>query len=545
MTHHPPWFDPSMPSREECVVPCLLERHASERPDDVFVRFQSGEQWSYRETLDQTQRTAAALRTLGLAAGERLLVWLPNGADMLRAWFGASWLGATLVPINTSYRGRLLHHVVSQSGARLMIAHAALAGRLPETGATQLERVVVRGGAVPDAAAGIEFVGSESLESNAHIGAAHPVERWDVMMVIYTSGTTGPSKGVLTPYLQQYVVGRVSFGYLTPADRMLVNLPMFHIGGPTAVIGALSAGASIALFESFRTQSFWHDIRSTGSTAISGLLGAMISFLLKNPPQADDADNPLRRVVLSPLTPQTVRLARRYRFDYFSGFNMTELSVPLVTDLDSTAFASCGRPRSGVECRVVDEHDIELPPGQVGELIVRTDLPWAMNVGYQGMPETTAQAWRNGWFHTGDLMSRDEHGNFYFVDRQKDAIRRRGENISSIEVETEVDEFPPVGEVAAIAVPSEHGEDEVMVVVAPKPGMQVDPAELISFLLPRMAHFMVPRYVRVLPELPKTPTNKIRKADLRREGRTPDTWDRDAAGIHLKRERLGGDKHGT
>ena len=195
--------------------------------------------------------------------------------------------------------------------------------------------------------------------------------------------------------------------------------------------------------------------------------------------------------------------------------------------------------RPGIECRVVDENDCELPPGQTGELIVRADCPWTMNKGYYKNPEATARAWRNGWFHTGDGFRMDEDGNFYFVDRMKDAIRRRGENISSYEVEAEVLAHPDVNECAAIAVTSELSEDEVMVVIAPVPGAVIDHKELIHFLIPRMAHFMIPRYIRVVEELPKTPTQKVRKTELRSEGVTEDTWDREVAGVIIKREKLG------
>tara|TARA_Y100000588_G_scaffold283922_1_gene301470 strand:- start:195 stop:773 length:579 start_codon:yes stop_codon:yes gene_type:complete len=192
-----------------------------------------------------------------------------------------------------------------------------------------------------------------------------------------------------------------------------------------------------------------------------------------------------------------------------------------------------------VALRVVDAKDIEVPPGNTGELIVRTDQPWAMNHGYYKNPETTAEAWRNGWFHTGDAFRMNAAGEFFYVDRIKDAIRRRGENISSIEVESQVNEHPAVQECAAIAVPSEFGEDEVMVVLAPKSGETLDPAELVAFLRTRMAHFMVPRYIRIMDALPKTPTTKIQKAPLRANGITEDTWDREAAGIRVKAERLG------
>ena len=216
--------------------------------------------------------------------------------------------------------------------------------------------------------------------------------------------------------------------------------------------------------------------------------------------------------------------------------------MPIVTAANPTALGSAGRPRSGVEVRVIDENDCELPAGAVGELVVRTDCPWAISHGYAGNPVATGVAWRNGWFHTGDGFKRDAGGNFYFVDRLKDAIRRRGENISSFEVESEVLAYPAIREAAAIAVKSEIAEDEVCAVVAIKEGEALDPAGLIEFLRPRMAHFMVPRYVRVVEALPRTPTAKIEKVKLRAEGLTTDTWDREAAGIVVKREKIGAKK---
>lgn len=217
---------------------------------------------------------------------------------------------------------------------------------------------------------------------------------------------------------------------------------------------------------------------------------------------------------------------------------MTEISTPIISEPNPRVRGTCGKARPGVEVRLVDENDCEVPPGKTGEMILRTDRPWGMNSGYYKNAEATAKAWRNGWFHTGDAFQRDEEGNYFFVDRMKDAIRRRGENISSFEVEAEVAAHPDVSEAAAVAVPSDLAEDDVMVILAPVEGRSLDPAELIDWLRPRMAYFMIPRYVRVLPALPKTPSNKVLKHELRAEGVTPDTWDRDAAGIRLKSERF-------
>ena len=519
----------------------LLEFYAESTPDHDFAIFESGERWTYAATLSKTQTAAGGLRDLGVGPGDTVLLWLPNGPEMLLGWFAANYLGAIPVPINTSYRGKLLHHVVQQSGASLMIGHSSLLLRLRDIEPTGITDIIGCGPAIAaaDLPDGTAVHGTAQLDrENLTVREAYDAQPWDTMMIIYTSGTTGPSKGVLTTFLQQYTVGEVSFGYLTDRDRMLVNLPMFHVGGTTAIFAMLSRGASFVLRDKFRTTEFWAQIRDAGATAVSGFLGAMVAFLDKNEPRDDDRDNPLQRVVLSPVTAQTVRLSERYGFDYFSGFNMTELSVPLVTELNTRVFSSCGKPRSGVECRIVDEHDLPVADGIVGEFVLRCELPWSINQGYHGMPEESLAAWRNGWFHTGDLMYRDADGNYFFVDRKKDAIRRRGENISSIEVEAEILEHPEVAEAAVFGVPSEYGEDEVMAVVAAQPVTGLDPRELAEFLVPRLAHFMVPRYIRILAELPKTPTNKVQKTVLRDTGVTDDTWDREAAGLTLRREEL-------
>ncbi|MEO8114817.1 MAG: AMP-binding protein, partial [Phenylobacterium sp.] len=456
----------------------------------------------------------------------------------VRAWFGANYAGAALAPINTSFRGRLLEHALAKTGARVLIVHPELATRLEGLSLGAVERIILTGpgAAVPDLAATVEP--ASALDGDPSAAQPAELQPWDTPVIIFTSGTTGPSKAVVTSYVQEWTTAKVTYGYMTAADRMLVNLPMFHVGGISGVVAALACGGSVALFEAFDTRRFWDMMRETGSTTCSGFIGALTSFLHKEPARPDDRDNPLRICTLSPVSEETVALAQRFGFDYVSGFNMTEVSSPLITELNETTMRSCGRPRAGMECRIVDAHDQTVADGAVGELVIRGDQPWQLFKGYLGDPEATAAAWRNGWFHTGDLLWRDEEGRFYFVDRKKDAIRRRGENMSSLEIEIEVSAFDPVREVAAYGVDLPGGEQEVMVCVAPKPGATIDPRALIEFLIPRMAHFMVPRYVRLAAELPKTPTNKIQKVELRQQGITPDTWDREAAGIKLKREKL-------
>jgi crotonobetaine/carnitine-CoA ligase len=535
---HPPWLDPSPPSAETCVVPRLVDRFAREKPDEIFIRFENGETWTWAETRLKSLETAAAFQAQGVAPGDIVAAWAPNSAALVRSWFGANYAGAALAPINTSFRGRLLEHAVARTGARLMVIHPELALRLDGLSLGALERLILTGPTNAPIDLPVEVVSHEALIGDPAAATPVEVQPWDTPVIIFTSGTTGPSKAVITSYVQEWTTARCTYGYMTGVDRILVNLPMFHVGGITGITAALAVGGSVALFEAFDTRRFWDLMRDTGSTTCSGLIGALTTFLAKEPPRADDGDNPMRICTLSPISEETMLVAARFGFDYLSGFNMTEVSSPLITEVNETTLSSCGRPRTGVECRIVDAFDNELPDGEVGELVIRTDQPWQLFKGYLGDPEATAEAWRNGWFHTGDLLRRDTEGRFYFVDRKKDAIRRRGENISSVEIEIEVNAHPDVREVAAYGVDLPGGEQEVMICVAPKVGSAIDPHGLLEFLIPRMAHFMTPRFIRIEAELPKTPTNKIQKVELRKQGVTSGTWDREAAGIRVRREKL-------
>ena len=541
-TVHPPWFDPRMPRREDCVLKALLDDRAARFPERRIALFEDGTEWTWGNCREQVRAQAAALQRLGVRGGDRVIAWLPNSPALVRAWFAINYLGAIFVPLNTAYRGATLAHTVNASGAKLMLAHGALVERLTGLAFEHLERVVAIGehatAAADDAQRPWTLTNDSALQGDAATldDFARP-EPWDVQSLIYTSGTTGLSKGVLSPYLQLYTTATVVYGYLREGESILVNLPMFHVGGTSSITIALVRSGSFHLVDGFSTERFWDQVRRGRCTTTSGLIGIMGAFLMKSPPRADDRNHSLRCMTGFPVNDQTVKIRERFGIDYLTGFNMTELSAPLVSELNSTVFGACGKPRTGVECRLVDEHDMPVPDGAPGELIVRSDLPWVFNVGYDGLPDATARAWRNGWFHTGDILRKDEDGNYFFVDRLKDSIRRRGENVSSLEVEAAVRTHPGVDEVIAVGIPVES-EEEIMVVIVPKADRHIDPPALIEWLTPRLPYFAVPRYVRVVTSIPKTETNKQRKFPFREAGITADTWDRVAAGIVLKRERL-------
>ena len=540
MTHQRDFTDPRIPNRDECVLRYLLDKWAAERTDKAHVVFADGEEWTFGELQEKVRAKAAGLRELGVRQGEHVAVWLPNGRDALIAFYAINYIGAVFVPFNTAYRGNLLQHVIANSGARFLLVHPELLPRLEEIDLAKVERLVVTTDNRPSSAPRpITAFDSLSGDPQDPLPLDRPIEPWDIQSIIYTSGTTGPSKGVLSSYLHMFSnAGPESWPMVGENDRYMCVAPIFHIGGMGPPFVMLARGGSVAMIDNFSTDEFWAVAKATRSTVVF-LLGVMATFLLKAEPGPDDRDHTVRKAFMVPLTGDAPAFTERFGVDIYTIFNMTEISSPVVSEANPTKIGTCGKARSGVEVRLVDKNDCEVPVGEIGEMLVRTDRPWAMNSGYNANPEATAEAWRNGWFHTGDAFRRDEDGYFYFVDRVKDAIRRRGENISSFEVEADVCRHPAVREAAAIAVPSEYSEDEVMVVVAPVPGQTIDPRELAEFLIDSMPYFMVPRYIRLLDELPKTPSAKVMKTELRAEGVTEDTWDREAAGLRVRRESFG------
>lgn len=505
-------------------------REVAERdPHRVALKDDQGREVTYAELHTAGLRWAALLRDLGVEPGSTVAVMLPTGFTVIEVWLAIAWLGAIEVPINTSYRGRMLEHVLDDSTTSIVVADSRFLDVLAEpiAGRPAISTLVVADGPPAGFSSTARIVDGSTLADAVPLRDLADPKPWDISCILYTSGTTGPSKGVMVPWAQlcATALGSLPGATLTENDITYAPYPMFHVSGLGLVYVAALHGGHSVLKEQFKTDEFWPDVRRFGCT-LTLLLGAVVQFLAAVPESEDDADNPLHTVVMVPVVADVERFKKRFGLEVGTVFNMTETSCPLQSDgFDLGPPGSCGKPRPGYQVRLVDEHDREVGPGELGELIIRSDAPWTQMAGYWKRPEATVDAWRNQWLHTGDGFIRDEDDNFYFVDRKKDAIRRRGENISSFEVEAQVNEHPDVVESAAIAVPSELSEDEVKVAVVVQPGSSLTPAELHAWLAERMTRFMLPRYIELMDELPKTPTQKIRKVVLREGGINPATWD--------------------
>jgi crotonobetaine/carnitine-CoA ligase len=536
---------PSFPTREQCVLTDIIAAHAARTPDKVAVSF-GDYKWTYRETATEAWRVGNALRTNGVRIGDSVTVWLPTGPDVLRLLLGCTAVGGVYAPLNLASKGRYLEQTLNLAESKVIFAHAQLAERLVGLDLPYLQTVVVAGEyselRLPYEVVSLAdyFAGA----SDERPVLERPIEPWDDLSLIYTSGTTGPSKAVRAAHAAFWNYSNTWLApFYTPQDIYLQALPMFHTAGTGITYSMLSIGATLALNDGFSAKTFWSDVARHQATGTL-LLHGMVSYLLDQPLSEDDAHNTIRVAFMGPLS-RSKEFSKRFGLSLYTGFGMTEVPVPIVSGLNPENERSCGRAADpdNFQLRLVDEHDVEVPTGVAGELIVRHTLPWTINSGYRNMPEATATAWRNGWFHTGDQFMVDESGDYYFLDRLKDSIRRRGENISSFEVEAEIISHPAVREVAVVGVTNPGldeaiSEQEVMAVISIEPNYTIDPLELVAYLADRMPRHWVPRYIHIVDALPRTESHKVKKAELRSAGVGEGTWDREAAGIRYKREIL-------
>ena len=523
---------------QDRVISHVLRESANAQPDHPFILHRD-ERYTYAQVERLSTRLAHGLRKWGLEKGARVALVLDNSPAYVLTLFAVAKLGALNVPINTAARGELLRYYIEDARCTHLIVQDAycevLRGAIPDS-------------SLPLAVLGAEVVGSPSWAELMAGGEGREersldvvVNAWDPWLILYTSGTTGPSKGSLCPHAHSLSIGRTQSHrmQLTPADRLYACLPLFHGNALNySTLTALWSRSTIALEDRFSARRFWADIQKYAATQFNAMM-IITSILEKLPVTPEEQNNSVRIAALVPPPTNRRQLEERWGLKIISQYALSE-ACPVAVLGPGEAY---DKPRTSgrindemVEVRIVDENDNELPRGQPGEIVLRTRQPWTMFSGYFGKPEATLAAWRNLWFHTGDRAYVDQDGYLIFVDRVKDAIRRRGENISAYEIEMILKGHESIVEVAAVPVPSELGEDEVAVYVVTS-GSGMSETELIKFAVEKMAYYMVPRYVQFVDDLPRTPSQKIAKHVLRAQALEGyrGMWDREKEGIEVNR----------
>ena len=515
-------------------------RRALEVTPEAIAHIDPDGEWTFARSFARSSRLAAGLAHLGVRRGQPVGLLLDNSVDNVHLWMSIALSGAVEVPISTAYKYQFLAHVLNDSGCEVLVVEADLVERLLPIveDLTSLKTVAVRGdpGAADALRHKLSVVPWDELESH---GTADPVAIGpdDLMAYMYTSGTTGASKGVMCSHAHAYTYASLEDDpnhRPRQGDRVLLTLPMFHIGGQWAwVYRSLIHQSACIVQRGFSVSNFWKVIREQEIT-VTGLLGSMSELLWRQPPQPDDLDNPLEITILAPAPSDLDGFLKRFGVQAMTGYGMSEIGQVTSGPVGSVIGNEGGFRREIYQLRLVGADGREVPDGSGGELWVKPDEPLTVTAGYLNLPEATAALIDpDGWVHTGDVLRRDETGRYYFMDRVKDALRRRGENVSSFEVESVINSHPDVAESAVVAVQSELTEDDIRAIVVLRDGVAFDPVGLADYLVERLPYFMVPRYLETALELPKTPSQKVRKTQLRESGLAADAWDREAAGIKL------------
>ncbi|GAA4350060.1 ATP-dependent acyl-CoA ligase [Variovorax defluvii] len=511
------------------TLPAMLARQAERFGTRPLLRM-AGRSWTHADAQHAAAGRAAALAQAGVQRGDRVALMSGNRIEFLEVFLGCGWLGASTVPINTASMGPQIAYFLRNSEAKLLVIEAAFLERLraADLAGTGLREIWVLDGA-EDTIAQVRVV---PYPAPGEALAPAAVQPGDPVAMLYTSGTTGPAKGVVCPHAQYHWWGVNSADVLGVGgdDVLCTTLPLFHINALNTFAQAAITGCEVVFEPRFSASGFWASMRASGATVVY-LLGAMVPILLAQPEGPGERDHRVR-VGLGPGVPESAARAflARTGVRLLEGYGSTETNFAIATTPDSPRGGVMGWLRPGFQARVADEDDVELPPGEAGELLLRADEPYAFASGYFNMPEKTVEAWRNLWFHTGDRVVRDADGAFRFVDRIKDAIRRRGENISSFEVEQVLLSHPAVAACAVYPVRSELAEDEVMAALVLREGQRVAPSQVLAFCESRLPYFALPRYVDLLDDLPRTENGKVQKYKLRERGVTALTWDRGPGG---------------
>jgi crotonobetaine/carnitine-CoA ligase len=531
-----------MTSPRRTTINAELAARLASDPDGAYLDFM-GDAYSARRVDEEAGRLAAALAGIGVGRGDRVASLLENGPEQVVTFFATLRLGAVAVPVNTAYKGEFLRHQLADAGAGVVVVQGDFAGRVGEiaTGASELKAAVVVG--APDVAiTTIETYDYASFLATPREGVApSEVVPSDLACLIYTAGTTGPSKGCMLPH--NYIVSladQIARAWQRRSDDVVLTpLPLFHFNAiSVCVVGTLLVGGSAVIERRFSVSNFWPEIKRTGATMVS-MLGSLAILIANADDHPDQTGHKLRLCAAAPMPPDTDRIwQERFGCKTFSaGYGLTEASLVSMLDPGLTNKpGAMGKPNfHEFEVRLFDDQEGEVAVGEVGEIVCRPNGPNLMFAGYWNRPDSMVDATRNLWFHTGDLGRLDEDGFIYFVDRKKDALRRRGENISSFEMEKTLFGHPGLRDVAVHAVPSEVSEDDVKITVVLQEGAQLTEEELCRWMAERVPYFAIPRYVEFRDDLPRNPVGRVLKYQLREEGVTPKTWDREAAGVVFER----------
>lgn len=519
-------------------------RACARRSGDARALTIEGRGKTYAGLDHDTDRVATGIAALGLEPGDRCALMMKNSLENVDTWFGLAKAGVVELAIHSAARGNLLRHLLTQGDAR---AIAIDEGFLPALAAViddleHLRHVVVlrESGEIVD---GADLPSRISVHDHASLYAdgAPPtprLRREDPAAILHSSGTTGPPKGIVISHeaalhATRHLVWLMDYG---EDDRLYTAFPLFHNNAKyTSVMAAMECGGSLVMEQRFSVSRFWDTCRREGVTAFN-YMGALLMMLFKQDPSPHDSDHDVRIAFGAPCPVEIWEpFEERFGVSLVEVYGMTEAPMACENRLDDRRIGAAGKESMSYEVRIVDEHDEPVPADEVGQIVIRPKRPNIIFSGYDRRPAATVEAWRNLWFHTGDRGRMDEDGFVFFVDRMKDSIRRRGENISSWEVESVVNAHDDVQEAAAYGVESELSEQEVMVAVVRHPGSTLTPEELLDVCQGQMSHFAVPRYVRWMEALPKNHAQRVLKVELRDQGVTDDTWDREAVGYEVRR----------
>ncbi|OBA63223.1 ATP-dependent acyl-CoA ligase [Mycobacterium sp. 1100029.7] len=506
------------------TVAAVLDRRAEQHPDRVMMSI-AGTDVTFEQMRQRSGAAANMLSSMGVGRGDGVALFTTTCPEWVYFWLGAARIGAVSAAVNAANKGDFLLHTLRLSRAKVILTDPALRPRVDEV-ADRLDTVtdvVVQGDSL-----------SQTLARGG--GDVPDIDQTEVGALFYTSGTTGPSKAVATTwhYLFSVAATVVAAWELRAGESLWTAMPLFHLSAAPSVLAPMLVGATTVLARSFHPGEVWDDIRAHGAVGFAGA-GAMVSMLQNQPPDARDAQLPLRFISAAPIDADSYHdIEKRYRCRIVTMYGMTEAFPIAVKGVsDDGVPGTSGKPNPDFDVRIVDSDGNALPAGMVGEIACRPRRPHVMSEGYVGADARVDP--HPEWFRTGDLGRLDDDQNLTYLDRIKDSLRRRGENVSSVEVERVVVSHPAIAEAAAIGVPSELGEDDILVVVALQPDAALDCAELLDFCAARMPYFCVPRYVEQVNELPKNVIGRVRKDLLRAKGLTAGVWDRENYGYIVSR----------